>query len=201
MQETSDFSILLKDLEGTNADLKTFARMIRRRLPQAEGSDGPTPGPQALVYTADIQAALIECSDHLVTLIGGMRELGQGAMKAAGSVADADGIPASRLEEIAERASDLAYGKQDKGPYQSFRESLVKSMVIMSKISKAVQEGEYDSNVPPDKVQPPIARRAAKVKSEICDSEGLGHKLELKESELKELKRQLKLKVCLSPTT
>ncbi|XP_071793613.1 dynactin subunit 1-like isoform X3 [Asterias amurensis] len=208
MQETSDFSILLKDLEGTNTDLKTFARMIRRRLPQAEGSDGPTPGPQALVYTADIQASLSECSDHLVTLIGGMRELGQGAMKAAGSLADtpekekkskegkkdADGIPAMRLEEIAERASDLAYGKQDKGPYQSFRESLVKSMVIMSKISKAVQEGEYDSNVPPDKVQPPIARRAAKVKSEICDSEGLGHKLELKESELKELKRQLKLK-------
>ena len=34
---------------------------------------------------------------------------------------DADGIPAMRLEEIAERASDLAYGKQDKGPYQSFR--------------------------------------------------------------------------------
>ncbi|XP_038070773.1 dynactin subunit 1-like [Patiria miniata] len=109
-------------------------------------------------------------------------------------ILDAEGIPVARLEEIAERASDLAYDKQDKGPYQSFRESLVKAMVIMSKISQAVQEGEYDSNVPMDKIQPPIARRAAKVKSEICDSEGLGHKLELKDSELKDLKRQLKLK-------
>ncbi|XP_022080743.1 dynactin subunit 1-like isoform X2 [Acanthaster planci] len=206
MQETSDFSILLKDLEGTNADLKTFARMIRRRLPQVEGSDGPTPGPQALVYGGDVQSSLTECCEHLITLVAGLRDLGQGAMKVAGSLADAsdkekrkkqgdaEGIPVARLEEIAERASDLAYGKQDKGPYQSFRESLVRAMVIMSKISQAVQEGEYDSNVPMDKIQPPIARRAIKVKSEICDSEGLGHKLELKDSEIKDLKRQLKLK-------
>ena len=40
-----------------------------------------------------------------------------------------------------------------------------------------------------------MSRRAVKVKSEICDAEGLGHKLENKDSELKELKRQLKLKV------
>ncbi|XP_038070771.1 dynactin subunit 1-like isoform X2 [Patiria miniata] len=88
MQETSDFSILLKDLEGTNADLKTFARMIRRRLPQVEGSDGPTPGPQALVYGGDVQTSLAECCDHLITLVAGLRDLGQGAMKAAGSLAD-----------------------------------------------------------------------------------------------------------------
>ena len=40
-----------------------------------------------------------------------------------------------------------------------------------------------------------MSRRAVKVKGEICDAEGLGHKLENKDSELKELKRQLKLKV------
>ena len=28
MQETSDFSILLKDMDGTNGELKQFARMV-----------------------------------------------------------------------------------------------------------------------------------------------------------------------------
>ena len=34
-----------------------------------------------------------------------------------------------------------------------------------------------------------------KVKSEICDAEGLGHKLEGKEGEMKDMKKQLKQKV------
>lgn len=47
----------------------------------------------------------------------------------------------------------------------------------------------------PPKVVGPVEKRALKVKAEICDAEGLGHKLESKENEVKDIKRQLKLKV------
>lgn len=43
----------------------------------------------------------------------------------------------------------------------------------------------------------PVEKRASKVKAEICDAEGLGHKLEAKENEVKDMKRQFKLKVKL----
>ncbi|XP_041476315.1 dynactin subunit 1-like isoform X2 [Lytechinus variegatus] len=196
-QETADFSILMRDMESTNTDLKQFARMIRRRLPsQALEStmDGPSPGPTSISYGVDVQNSLYESADLMMKVVTALKDCGHHAMKHASSLADTDGIPVKKLEQLADRSSELAFGKADKGPYQSFRECLVKAMVILNKISTAMQEGEYDANIPQDKIQPPVERRAVKVKSEICDAEGLGHKLESKESEMKEMKRQLKQK-------
>ncbi|XP_033098864.1 dynactin subunit 1-like isoform X3 [Anneissia japonica] len=212
MQETTDFAILMKDLDSTADDIKTFSRQIRRRLPKqgeiGSGEDGP--GPAALMYGPEIQNSLSESADGLCTLISALRFLGKEAMTIASSltgtpekkkdtkkkeeVEDAEGIQVKKLEKIAEKASDESYGKSDKGPYQSFRDSVMKTMVVMSQVSKAMQEGLYDSNIPRDNIQPPIARRALKVKNEICDSDGLGHKLESRESEIKEFRRLLKLK-------
>ncbi|XP_071478816.1 dynactin subunit 1-like [Diadema antillarum] len=212
-QETADFSILLRDMDSTNTDLKQFARMIRRRLPNqsAESSmEGPTPGPTSISFGVDVQNSLVESSEHIKKIVAALKDLGHHAMKQASSLADeavknqdqtaeekakdTEGVPIKKLEQFADKSSEMAFGKADKGPYQSFRESLVKSMVVLSKISTAMQEGEYDANLPQDKIQAPVERRAVKVKSEICDAEGLGHKLEAKEGELKELKRQLKQK-------
>ncbi|XP_072177874.1 dynactin subunit 1-like isoform X2 [Diadema setosum] len=196
-QETADFSILLRDMDSTNTDLKQFARMIRRRLPNqsAESSmEGPTPGPTSISFGVDVQNSLVESSEHVKKIVAALKDLGHHAMKQASSLADTEGVPIKKLEQFADKSSEMAFGKGDKGPYQSFRESLVKSMVVLSKISTAMQEGEYDANLPQDKIQAPVERRAVKVKSEICDAEGLGHKLEAKEGELKELKRQLKQK-------
>lgn len=107
---------------------------------------------------------------------------------------DVEGIPVKKMEEFAEAACSEVFAKEDKGPYQSYRETLVKAMVVMNKISTAMQNGEYDANIPQEKMVGPVERRASKVKAEICDAEGLGHKLEAKENEVKDMKRQLKLK-------
>lgn len=110
------------------------------------------------------------------------------------SEGDVEGIPVKKMEEFAEAACSEVFAKEDKGPYQSYRETLVKAMVVMNKISTAMQNGEYDANIPQEKMVGPVERRASKVKAEICDAEGLGHKLEAKENEVKDMKRQLKLK-------
>ncbi|XP_071827830.1 dynactin subunit 1-like isoform X3 [Apostichopus japonicus] len=192
-QETTDFAILLKDLDSSNGDLKQFSRMIRRRLPTGSGDDQG--GPSSISYGVEVQNSISECSDFLSKMVTAMRMFGQNAMKTASSLSgDVEGIPVKQLEEYAEAACSAVFGKDDKGPYQSFRETLVKAMVVMNNISSAMQNGEYDANIPQEKVVGPVEKRALKVKAEICDAEGLGHKLESKENEVKDIKRQLKLK-------
>lgn len=58
-----------------------------------------------------------------------------------------------------------------------------------------MQEGEYDSDKAQSKDPPPLEVRAAALRAEITDAEGLGMKLEDRETVIKELKKSLKLKV------
>ncbi|KAK2862760.1 hypothetical protein Q5P01_002293 [Channa striata] len=55
------------------------------------------------------------------------------------------------------------------------------------------QEGEYDAEKPQGKT-PPVETRAALVRAEMTDAEGLGVKLEDRETVIKEVKKSLKIK-------
>lgn len=57
-----------------------------------------------------------------------------------------------------------------------------------------MQEGEYDAERPQNKNPPPVDLRAAALRAEITDAEGLGMKLEDRETVIKELKKSLKIK-------
>lgn len=65
----------------------------------------------------------------------------------------------------------------------------------MNKMATAMQEGEYDSDKAQSKAPPPVDVRAAALRAEITDAEGLGLKLEDRETVIKELKKSLKIKV------
>lgn len=88
----------------------------------------------------------------------------------------------------------------------------------MNKMATAMQEGEYDAERPHPKVTwlrtflwagetlffffpfsfqvaPPAELRAAALRAEMTDAEGLGMKLEDRETVIKELKKSLKIKV------
>lgn len=87
-------------------------------------------------------------------------------------------------------------------------------------MATAMQEGEYDADKPQMKVcfqnpviimslgdthlwphvacfqTPPVEMRASTVRAEMTDAEGLGVKLEDRETVIKELKKSLKIKVA-----
>lgn len=65
----------------------------------------------------------------------------------------------------------------------------------MNKMATAMQEGEYDSDKAQSRDPPPVEVRAAALRAEITDAEGLGLKLEDRETVIKELKKSLKIKV------
>lgn len=62
-------------------------------------------------------------------------------------------------------------------------------------MATAMQEGEYDSEKAQSKEISPVKVRAAALRAEISDAEGLGLKLGDRETVIKELKKSLKIKV------
>ncbi|XP_066277780.1 dynactin subunit 1-like isoform X13 [Branchiostoma lanceolatum] len=187
-QETSDFAILLKDLETSNGDCRQFAKKIKRHMPGEESS-------RTLSFGQEVQDSLADCAKHLDRLVRCLQDITAGAMSQAALLGDNEGIQAKKLEELAFKVSDQVYGKDDTGPFEAMRMSFSLLIIAMNKLSTAMMEGEYDFQGPPEpKPQPPVAIRAMKVKGEILDSEGMGLKLEDRETVIRELKKSLKIK-------
>ncbi|KAG7262402.1 hypothetical protein CRUP_024070 [Coryphaenoides rupestris] len=108
-------------------------------------------------------------------------------------LAEQDGLQAIRLEDVAFKAVEKVYGPQDVSPQDCLRKSCYAVIATMNKMATAMQEGEYDTEKPQGKV-PPVESRAAAVRAEMTDAEGLGVKLEDRETVIKELKKSLKIK-------
>nr|XP_006821979.1 PREDICTED: dynactin subunit 1-like [Saccoglossus kowalevskii] len=137
-----------------------------------------------------------EIASSIMEDASALQDLTSGSSPAADKKCqDHEGINIKKFDEIACNASSSVYGREDKGPYQSIRGSCSKLVTVVNKICLAIQEGEYDgkANVDPKHVNP-VSKRASKVKAEICDMEGLGLKLEAKDTDIKELRKHLKLK-------
>ncbi|TSK42167.1 Dynactin subunit 1 [Bagarius yarrelli] len=100
---------------------------------------------------------------------------------------DAPGIPAAL------NFGPQIYGSQGINVYECLRQSCSIVVATMNKMATAMQEGEYDSEKPQTGLAP-VEVRAAVLRAEITDSEGLGLKLEDRETVIKELKKSLKIK-------
>lgn len=109
------------------------------------------------------------------------------------------------------------YGALGQSGPECLRQSCASIIATMNKMATAMQEGEYDADKPQTKVPfqgvalimrlrnthiypsfpqtPPVEVRASTVRAEMTDAEGLGVKLEDRETVIKELKKSLKIKV------
>uniref|UniRef100_A0A8B9FB01 Dynein associated protein domain-containing protein n=1 Tax=Amazona collaria TaxID=241587 RepID=A0A8B9FB01_9PSIT len=189
-QEASDLAILLKDLETSCSDVRQFCKKIRRRMPGTEA-----PGiPAALGFGQPVSEALLECRKHLTWVVAVLQEVAAAAAQLLAPLAETEGLPALGLQELAFKASEQIYGTQGINPYECLRQSCSILIATMNKMATAMQEGEYDADRPQTKPTPPAELRAAALRAEITDAEGLGLKLEDRETVIKELKKSLKIK-------
>uniref|UniRef100_A0A3P8ZSB3 Dynactin subunit 1 n=1 Tax=Esox lucius TaxID=8010 RepID=A0A3P8ZSB3_ESOLU len=172
-QEGADLNILLKDLDTSCSDIKQFCKKIRRRMP---GTDVPGV-PAALAFGPPVSDTLTDCRRQLTRVVAVLQE-----------------VAAAGAQMIAPLGELLIYRT-----YTNQRLNIGKlkscSSVIstMNKMATAMQEGEYDAERPQGKI-PPVEARAAALRAEITDAEGLGVKLEDRETVIKELKKSLKIK-------
>nr|KAF6328980.1 hypothetical protein mPipKuh1_008299 [Pipistrellus kuhlii] len=188
-QEASDIALLLRDLDTSCSDIRQFCKKIRRRMP---GTDAPGI-PAALAFGPQVSDTLLDCRKHLTWVVAVLQEVAAAAAQLIAPLAENEGLPVAALEELAFKASEQIYGSPSSSPYECLRQSCTILISTMNKLATAMQEGEYDAERPPSK-PPPVELRAAALRAEITDAEGLGLKLEDRETVIKELKKSLKIK-------
>ncbi|XP_069601171.1 dynactin subunit 1 isoform X1 [Ranitomeya imitator] len=189
-QETSDFAVLLKDLETSCSDIRQFCKKIRRRMPGTEAAGIPA----ALSFGPQVSETLLDCRKHLKCVVAVFQEVAAAGAQMIAPLGESEGLQALRLEDVAFKAADQIYGTQGSNPYECLRQSCAILIATMNKMATAMQEGEYDAEKPQSKSPPPVEQRAAALRAEITDAEGLGLKLEDRETVIKELKKSLKIK-------
>ncbi|KAJ8281094.1 hypothetical protein GJAV_G00063430 [Gymnothorax javanicus] len=189
-QEAADLAILLKDLETSCSDIRQFCKKIRRRMP---GTD--VPGiPAALTFGQQVSDTLMDCRKHLTWVVAVLQEVAAAGAQMIAPLGEQEGLSALKLEDMAFKAGEQIYGTQGINPYECLRQSCSIVIATMNKMATAMQEGEYDAEKPQNKTPPPVELRAAALRAEITDAEGLGLKLEDRETVIKELKKSLKIK-------
>ncbi|XP_047466501.1 dynactin subunit 1 isoform X5 [Mugil cephalus] len=189
-QEKADLAVLLKDLETSCSDIRQFCKKIRRRMP---GTDAPGI-PTALSFGQQVSDTLSDCRKHLTWVVAVLQEVAAAGAQMVSPLGEQEGLSAVKLEDVAFKAGEQIYGSQGANPYECLRQSCSIVIATMNKMATAMQEGEYDSEKPQNKNPPPVDVRGAALRAEITDAEGLGLKLEDRETVIKELKKSLKIK-------
>eukprot|EP00064_Thunnus_orientalis_P012391 superscaffoldBa00001894_g12426 len=188
-QESSGLAVLLKDLDTSCSDIRQFCKKIRRRMP---GTD-VVGVPAALNFAPQVSETLTECRRQLTRVVAVLQEVAAAGAQMVAPLAEQEGLNALKLEDIACKAVEQVYGSHGLNGPECLRQSCCSVIATMNKMATAMQEGEYDADKPQGKT-PPVETRAATVRAEMTDAEGLGVKLEDRETVIKELKKSLKIK-------
>ncbi|XP_056882745.1 dynactin subunit 1-like isoform X10 [Takifugu flavidus] len=188
-QETSSLAVLLKDLDTSCSDIRQFCKKIRRRMP---GTD-VVGVPAALNFGSQVSETLTECRRQLTRVVAVLQEVAAAGAQMIAPLAEQEGLNALKLEDIACKVVEQVYGALGQSGPECLRQSCGSIITTMNKMATAMQEGEYDADKPQMK-SPPVEMRASTVRAEMTDAEGLGVKLEDRETVIKELKKSLKIK-------
>uniref|UniRef100_A0A3P9B7B7 Dynactin subunit 1 n=1 Tax=Maylandia zebra TaxID=106582 RepID=A0A3P9B7B7_9CICH len=188
-QESSGLAVLLKDLDTSCSDIRQFCKKIRRRMPGTDVAGVPA----ALSFGPEVSETLTECRRQLTRVVAVLQEVAAAGAQMVPSLGEQEGLNALKLEDIACKVVEQVYGSHGVNGPELLRQSCSSVITTMNKMATAMQEGEYDAEKPQGKTLP-VEMRAATVRAEMTDAEGLGVKLEDRETVIKELKKSLKIK-------
>ncbi|XP_062852078.1 dynactin subunit 1 isoform X2 [Trichomycterus rosablanca] len=188
-EEETQLAVLLKDLDTSCSDIRQFCKKIRRRMPGTDAAGIPT----ALNFGPQVSETLAESRRQLAWVNAVLQEVAAAGAQLIAPLGEHEGLPTLKLEDMAFKAAEQIYGTQGINPNECLRQSCSVVIATMNKMATAMQEGEYDSEKPQSKMAP-VEVRAAALRAEITDAEGLGLKLEDRETVIKELKKSLKIK-------
>ncbi|KAG9338171.1 hypothetical protein JZ751_027040 [Albula glossodonta] len=190
-QEGTDIAVLLKDMETSCGDIQQFCKKIRRRMP---GTDAPGI-PAALRFGQSVSEALEDSQKQLGKVVAVLKEVAAAGALTIAPMAEQEGVSALKLEDLVSKAAEQIYSSLDASALECLRQSCKVVIATMNKIATAMQEGEYDADKTQSTTRPPVELRAAALRAEIMDAEGLGLKLEDREIDIRELKKSLKMKL------
>lgn len=136
---------------------------------------------------------LTDCRRQLTRVVAVLQEVAAAGAQMVAPLGEQEGLNSLQLEDVAFKAVEQVYGSHGLNPHECLRQSCSSVISTMNKMATAMQEGEYDAERPQGKT-PPVEARAVALRAEITDAEGLGVKLEDRDTVIKELKKSLKIK-------
>jgi dynactin 1 len=103
-------------------------------------------------------------------------------------------ISTQDIENIAYQACDKIYKKDDNGPYESLSASMHETVSTLTTISNSLETGSYDSSSNEQTPKQSINIIAEQLKTSMNEFDLTRGRLELKEEELLDLKKMVKIK-------
>uniref|UniRef100_A0A4W5NA21 Dynactin subunit 1 n=1 Tax=Hucho hucho TaxID=62062 RepID=A0A4W5NA21_9TELE len=189
-QEGADLNILLKDLDTSCSDIKQFCKKIRRRMP---GTDVPGV-PAALAFGAPVSETLTDCRRQLTRVVAVLQEVAAAGAQMVAPLGEQEGLNTLKLEDVAFKAVEQVYGSHGLNPLECLRQSCSSVISTMNKMATAMQEGDTFAPHLIDIHNSSPSCFSPVTPPSITDAEGLGVKLEDRDTVIKELKKSLKIK-------
>uniref|UniRef100_A0A2R9ANY1 Dynactin subunit 1 n=1 Tax=Pan paniscus TaxID=9597 RepID=A0A2R9ANY1_PANPA len=174
-QEATDIALLLRDLETSCSDIRQF---WDKNGFGVAGNCGAEPR---------VSDTLLDCRKHLTWVVAVLQEVAAAAAQLIAPLAENEGLLVAALEELAFKASEQVGLDGWVEGVGRVSDQCGLLLVVGGRGDRRKASGEHH---PP----PPVELRAAALRAEITDAEGLGLKLEDRETVIKELKKSLKIK-------
>ncbi|CAF1061589.1 unnamed protein product [Adineta ricciae] len=189
--EQGPFTMLIMRLMESNEHLRAQAGKINRLVSNEDDSN------RSLVLDTDTIFSIESTIRHLVRLTKTFYEICSGLTNQILILSDPnERISTQDIESIAYQACDKIFKQENDGPYDSLWNSMYESVSTIMKLSSSLEDGLFDSKMidTNEKPKQAIYILAEQFKLLMNELETIRHRFELKEEELVDVKKLLKLK-------
>ncbi|UJR25862.1 hypothetical protein I4U23_007212 [Adineta vaga] len=189
--DRSPFAILIRRLIESNEHLRAQSSKINRLVSKEKDSN------RFLILDTDTIYAIDLTIRNLTRLTKTFHEICSGLTNQILILSDpTERISSQDIESIAYQACDKIYKKEDDGPYESLWNSMNESVSTMTKLNNSLENDLFDTklNEQTEKSKQAIYLLADEFKLLMNDLDTLRGRFELKEEEIIDLKKLLKLK-------
>jgi len=177
-QETSDVSVLLKDVSTLTNDIQQLNKKAKRKIPTSYST---------LKYGKEVDDKLVFNLSHLSQVETMIRMWLESLCK---TNTESVQLPTHKISELLRKSSKEIY--QDQVPLQVLRLELGNLVASINSIVTSLQDGEFDVKDEAKKVVSPCEKRSIQVKSELADCEELIGKMSQKDQDLVEMQMKIK---------
>ncbi|CAF2887577.1 unnamed protein product [Rotaria sp. Silwood2] len=187
--DQTPFSVLVQHLVESNEHTRAYVDQINRLVAQEDDKN------RSLNLDSNSISSIESSIRNLDRLTKTFHEICSGLTTKILLLSDAnERVSTQDIENIAYQACDKIYKKEDSDPYESLRDSMHEIVSMLTTISDVLETGLYDSSLTEQNAKQSIYLIAEQFKTFINESDSIRGKLELKEEELLDLNKMLKLK-------
>ncbi|CAF0807877.1 unnamed protein product [Brachionus calyciflorus] len=199
--DSSEIFLLFREISCKNDEIKASLKKLQRNMPIRDSEKSKN----VLIFPNEFLNEFENSIENFNLISKSLKELYNLASNSkifSSTNETFEPMSGKKLESLAYQACDKIYIKDDNGPYENLRNSFKQINEIITRANICLENGEYEIELSDEEfkirkyqVNSPIQKSAELFKNTLVEAESIKFKLEDKEEEIKELKKNLKHKV------